>query len=297
MVLGNGSQLGYNIEMCRIFGFRSILQSGVHRSLIDSDNAIIQQSDRHPDGWGVAYYNMGSPHLVKNENQARECKIFEKLSGVVSSNTVIAHIRKSTVGSVGPLNTHPFQFGPWVFAHNGNIENFQKVKPDFLAAIDSSLRPFILGETDSEHLFYLMLTEIKSKYGLLPEDVKQMDFREILDATTRKIEKIAGKLSHSKGEYEKNYFSFVLTHGQNLYAFNGGQDLFFSTFKKRCPERDSCPHFSESCEKKAEKDESIQHLLISSEIIENENIWEPLGFGEFVGVDQDFQFIRGQIPV
>ncbi|MEM7647401.1 MAG: hypothetical protein AAF203_10860, partial [Pseudomonadota bacterium] len=63
----------YNANMCRIFGFRSILQSGVHRSLIDSENAIIQQSDRHPDGWGVAYYHMGSPHLVKNENQAREC--------------------------------------------------------------------------------------------------------------------------------------------------------------------------------------------------------------------------------
>ena len=63
--------------MCRIFGFRSVLQSGVHQSLIDADNAIIQQSQRHPDGWGVAYYKMGSPHVIKIESQAKECKIFE----------------------------------------------------------------------------------------------------------------------------------------------------------------------------------------------------------------------------
>ena len=31
--------------MCRIFGFRSVMQSHVHRSLVSADNALIQQSD------------------------------------------------------------------------------------------------------------------------------------------------------------------------------------------------------------------------------------------------------------
>lgn len=283
--------------MCRIFGFRSILESGVHRSLIDSDNAIIQQSDRHPDGWGVAYYNMGSPHLVKNDSQARECKIFEKVSGVVSSNTVIAHIRKSTVGSVGPLNTHPFQYGPWVFAHNGNIENFPQIKPDFLAAIDKNLKPYILGDTDSEHLFYLFLSLMKEKNGLEPDKMGSFPFGEILGDFVSKVQSIAGPLTHSKGDYDKNYLSFVITHGKNLYAFNGGQDLFFSTHKKHCPERESCPHFNPLCEKKAQAKDSIQHLLVSSEVIENENVWSPLSFGEFIGVDQHFSLVQGQLPL
>ncbi|MEM7647139.1 MAG: class II glutamine amidotransferase, partial [Pseudomonadota bacterium] len=135
----------------------------MHKSLIDADNAIIQQSDRHPDGWGVAYYHMGSPHLVKVDSQAKECKIFEKVSGVVSSNTLVTHIRKSTIGSVGPLNTHPFQFGPWVFAHNGNIKNFAAHKPKLREKVDTHLRPFILGETDSEHLFFILLSLMKQK--------------------------------------------------------------------------------------------------------------------------------------
>ena len=38
--------------MCRLFGFRSVIQSQVHRSLVDADNALGQQSVRHQDGCG-----------------------------------------------------------------------------------------------------------------------------------------------------------------------------------------------------------------------------------------------------
>ena len=282
--------------MCRIFGFRSILQSGVHRSLIDSDNAIIQQSDRHPDGWGVAYYNMGSPHLVKIDSQARECKIFEKVSGVVSSNTVVTHIRKSTVGAVGPLNTHPFQFGPWVFAHNGNIENFLNIKERLVEEIDPLLRRFILGETDSEHLFYLLLTVLK-KHGSLEASEKALNFPLILKEFIGVFKSVVGKLSESKGDYHKNYLTFVLTNGQNMFAFNGGQSLFFSTHKKLCSERQSCSFFHPLCEKKAQDGDKVHHLLVSSEKIKTENEWTVLDFGEYVGVDSKFSLQSGCIAL
>lgn len=280
--------------MCRIFGFRSILQSGVHRSLLDAENSIIHQSDRHPDGWGVAYYHMGSPHLIKLDNQAKECKIFEKVSGVVSSNTVVTHIRKSTVGPVGPLNTHPFQYGPWVFAHNGNIENFEKVRQDFLNRIDASLRSFILGDTDSEHLFYLLLSIVKRK-GYLEDLNADIDFKEIIGEYITIIKAIAGPLVESKGDYDKNYLTFVLTNGQSMFAFQGGQQLYFSTHKKLCSERASCPHFHPLCEKAALPQDKVHHLLVSSEEIKNENIWSLLGFGEYVFVNNDFEFTKGRV--
>ncbi len=282
--------------MCRIFGFRSILQSGVHRSLMDSDNAIIQQSDRHPDGWGVAYYNMGSPHLVKNENQARKCKIFEKVSGVVSSNTVITHIRKSTVGSVGPLNTHPFQFGPWVFAHNGNVENFHENRKILVSKIDPDLQRFILGETDSEALFYLLLTIMRRQSAFSDKD-KEFNFAVALEEFVSVFQSIFGEITESKGDYHRNYLTFLMTDGKRMYAFNGGQPLFYSTHKSQCPERDTCSHFNPICESRAKANDKIHHLLVSSEIIKNENIWSPLEFGEFVGVDQNFLFQKGRVAV
>ncbi len=257
---------------------------------MDSENAIIQQSTRHPDGWGVAYYHMGSPHLVKNDNQARECKIFEKVSGVVSSNTVVTHIRKSTVGSVGPLNTHPFQYGPWVFVHNGNTENFQAKREELLKKIDPQLSRYILGETDSEALFYYLLT-ILSKKGILSSFDPQVSFfKDVLHDFVEGFQEVFGPIVESKGDYHRNYLTFLITNGRMMYAFQGGQPLFYSTHKSRCSERETCAHFKPLCEAKASPSDKVHHLLISSEVIKNENEWTSMQFGELVGVNDMFQF-------
>jgi hypothetical protein len=261
--------------MCRVFGFRSILKSGVHSSLLDSDNAIIQQSDRHPDGWGVAYYHMGSPHLVKNENQAKQCKIFEKVSGVVSSNTVIAHIRKSTIGSVGPLNTHPFQFGPWVFAHNGNVKDYAVKKESWLKKIDPELRRFILGETDSEALFFFLMTLVKQK-GFLQKDQLVHDFKPILQEFVDEFQNHFGPLKESKGDYDQNYLTFLISDGQGLFTFHGGQPLYFSTHKGQCSERQTCSYFRPICEKQAQPQDKVHHFLVSSEVIKKREYLEPI---------------------
>ncbi len=282
--------------MCRMFGFRSILQSGVHKSLLDADNAIIQQSKRHPDGWGVAYYNMNSPHLIKIDNQARECKIFEKVSGLVSSNTVVAHIRKSTVGLVGPLNTHPFQFGPWVFAHNGNIENFEVHRRTLLEKINKNLRKYILGDTDSEHLFYFLLTLIE-KRGFLEKQNHDFVFQEIVQEFVVELKSIVGEITDSSGDYDKNYLTFILTNGHLMFALQGGQPLFFSTHKSKCSERNSCAFYGGVCEKKAQSGEKVHHLLLSSEVIKNENIWTALSFGECIGVDSKFNLTQDKITI
>ena len=110
--------------MCRLFGFRSVIQSQVHRSLVQADNALGQLSTDHPDGWGVAYYVDGAPHVTRSPSAAIDDHIFHRVSGVVASETVIAHVRKATVGGLNVLNCHPFQYGRWVFAHNGEIKKF-----------------------------------------------------------------------------------------------------------------------------------------------------------------------------
>ena len=141
--------------MCRLFGFRSILKSKVHRrfvnlpgyifsfccslqnihcthtqnmlslrSLIAAENSIALQSARHQDGWGLAYYINRIPHMVKSSKPANSDTIFTRVSGVVASETVLAHIRQATTGDSNTLNSHPFQHGNWVFAHNGQINDF-----------------------------------------------------------------------------------------------------------------------------------------------------------------------------
>jgi glutamine amidotransferase len=283
--------------MCRIFGFRSVLQSGVHQSLIDADNAIIQQSQRHPDGWGVAYYKMGSPHVIKLENQAHECKIFQKVSGVVSSNTVVTHIRKSTVGNVGALNTHPFQYGPWVFVHNGNVENFSQHRKSFIEKVDSELRSFILGDTDSEVLFYLFLSLLKKRGCLEMNGHSIKAFPEILKEMVEVFQEVAGPLKNSQGDYDKNYLTFLVTNGESMLSFHGGQKLYYSTYKTKCSESKTCAFYNPICEKSARMGEKVHHLLVSSEVIKNENEWSVMDFGDYVGVDAGMNFFKGSIDL
>ena len=81
--------------MCRLFGFRSVIPSQVHRSLLSAENALVWQSERHPDGWGVAYFVGGIPHLIKSAETAIQDSLFRRVSGIVSSHTVVAHLRKA----------------------------------------------------------------------------------------------------------------------------------------------------------------------------------------------------------
>ena len=121
--------------MCRIFGFRSVLQSGVHSSLVSADNALMVQSERHPDGWGVAYYLAGAPHVIKSASTAVDDHIFRHVSGIVTSETVVAHLRKSTQGEHTIVDTHPFQYGSWVMAHNGNITDFPELREELVGRV------------------------------------------------------------------------------------------------------------------------------------------------------------------
>lgn len=270
--------------MCRIFGFKSIIDSQVHRSLMLSDNALARQSHRHPDGWGLAYYVAGAPHVIKNVNSAVEDQLFRQVSGVVSSQTVIAHIRKATQGGHSLLNTHPFQFGPWVFAHNGHIHEFPRHREDLLQLVSPNLRRFILGDTDSELLFFILLSEYFARHSALSQP-SMAQMAEVIEVALAKIQQCIGGFERQDSpRLDCHYLSFLLSNGDLLLAHQGGKPLYFSTYKSRCSDRDHCASFSEICEA-ASSSGFVNHLLFSSEPLGGENIWQPLGPGELMGVD------------
>ncbi len=265
--------------MCRLFGFRSVIQSQVHRSLVDADNALAYQSQNHPDGWGVAFYVDGSPHLTKSDSTALHDALFKRVSGIVASETVVAHIRKATVGKNSVLNTHPFQHGKWVFAHNGEIPKFERCKDALDAEIAPKLRRFILGETDSERIFFLFLTQL-ARIGPLTQRMGVDEVMDALEQCTRVIREIAD----GPDAPEPCSLNLLATDGTSMVAIQGGKTLFWSTYKKRCSERDTCPFFSGSCEAHSE-DGFVNHLVVSSEPLSGENVWLEMKQGEMVGVD------------
>lgn len=284
--------------MCRIFGFRSVLFSKVHTSLVSAENALMGQSKRHPDGWGLAYYIADTPHVVKSTVTAESDDLFRHVSGIVTSQTVLAHIRKATHGKLTLLNTHPFQYGRWTFAHNGNIKQFDEVKKALLDEVAKDYKPYCLGETDSEVIFHLILSFINKRVNIHDQhpDLKLV-MEGIREAVTRICE-IVGELSIKEaGIPSENYLTFVISNGPIMIAMNGGMSLYYSTHKKKCPERDTCASFAPWCENPALGEMNVNHLIFSSEPLQGENIWRKLKPGELVGVDIQMKLHEIQIDL
>ncbi len=271
--------------MCRLFGFRSVIHSQVHESLVRADNALGIQSNDHPDGWGVSYYVGDSPHIIKSGKTAINDSIFQKISGVVSSQTVMAHIRKATLGEINILNTHPFQFGHWTFAHNGNIKDFSKVRDKLLDNITPEFRRYILGTTDSELIFYYLISNIAARVNIHDSYIKIAPVMEAVEETIKEIIKIIGPLHlENDGPNTENYLTFIITNGKVMVGINGGKNLYYSTYKNRCLDRDNCPSFAPEREA-ATTTGSINHLIFSSEPLSGDNIWLKMDAFEMIGVD------------
>lgn len=279
--------------MCRLFGFRSVIKSQVHRSLVHAENALEVQSQFHPHGWGVSYYFEGVPHVIKSERSAIEDNLFKKVSGIVSSETVLAHVRNATMGEVNILNTHPFQFGAWTFAHNGNIKDFEQFRSLILARIHPLFQRFILGNTDSEIIFYFLLTKMSENVDIIGTHLKIEDIASSIRKAVDELVSIVGPYcTEDKCGPSETYLTFILTNGKLMIAHQGGKHLYFSTHKKKCLDRDQCPSFSPSCEAPPESDGLVNHLIFASEPLSGDNIWNQLQLGDIVGIDHRMKILK-----
>ncbi|WP_413585098.1 class II glutamine amidotransferase [Bdellovibrio sp. HCB274] len=119
------------------------------------------RTDVHQDGWGIAFFEGKGVRQFLDPLPSAHSPIAELVRNyAIKSTNVVAHIRKATQGVVSLENTHPFMrelWGSyWVFAHNGNILNFDPV-------LDGTFRP--VGSTDSEKAFCWIMQGLQKKFG------------------------------------------------------------------------------------------------------------------------------------
>jgi glutamine amidotransferase len=265
-----------------------VIPSQVHRSLLSAENALGTQSSNHPDGWGVAYYVDGAPHLTRSPQTALSDHLFRRLSGVVASETVLAHVRKATQGENTVLNCHPFQYGRFTFAHNGDIPKFSELREALIAHVEPRLLRYVLGETDSEVLFYLLLTHLVRRTSLAG-DVAAEDLAAAIGETVFLVRSIT-----DGDEATQALLTFIVTNGSTMLATVGGKPLFYSTYKNRCADRDTCSSLSAECEAPT-RSGRVNHLVLSSEPLHGENVWIPIEPGAILGVDRGMQLFSRRI--
>jgi glutamine amidotransferase len=135
-------------------------------------------------------------------------------------------------------------------------------------------------------LFFLFLTHL-SQHGPLSGRIGVEETSMALQATLDHVRAICDV----DAEKEPSLLTVIATDGTTMVAAEGGKELFWSTYKTRCADRDACPSLSAECEAATESG-YVNHLIFSSETIQGENIWLPLEAGELIGVDWRMKLLR-----
>jgi glutamine amidotransferase len=207
--------------MCRLFGQHAHPGFDLCAPLCSAQNALRFQSHKHPHGWGVGWYEDGSPVVRRGLLPAHADEAFVHAARAACSAVVVAHVRDASVGPVSPENTHPFHHARWLFAHNGTVARYKrsrKVREAILAEIDADLRPAVRGDTDSERCFLVFLTRLRARATL-----DGADLGEVVRALAETTETVC-RIADPRAE-KPSTLNFVVSDGRVLAATRRGKPL------------------------------------------------------------------------
>lgn len=185
--------------MCQLLGMNCNVPTDICFSF-EGFSARGGKTDDHSDGWGIAFFEGKGCRMFLDAQPSIASPVAEFVrSYPIHSTHVIAHIRKATQGEIALHNCHPFRrelWGQyWVFAHNGNLPDFDPENLGFYQAV---------GDTDSEKAFCMMLETLRSRFPKGKPDIKEL--YPVLLEITGAIAKLG-------------IFNYLLSDGEHFFAY------------------------------------------------------------------------------
>jgi glutamine amidotransferase len=161
--------------MCRLLGYLGP-PIALDKLLYKPEHSLIVQSYQpremnsgllNVDGFGVGWYHPQretNPFIYKNILPIWNDINLPSLSRYVESGCVLAYVRSATSGQAVDLsNCQPFEQQRLLCIHNGRIENFrQTLYRPLRNRLSDDAYHAIKGNTDSEHLFALLLDQLQA---------------------------------------------------------------------------------------------------------------------------------------
>jgi len=208
--------------MCRLVAYlgRPIL---MEKLLIEPKNSLINQSFNakeieeplNGDGFGVGWYNhilSPTPATFKSITPAWNNQNLKSFAPLVKSTCFMAHVRAATVGVLGEVNCHPFQYKTILMMHNGDAPEFPKLKRVIRRELSDELYNWIHGETDSEHLFALFIDKLNQR--IEHETTTAEVMADALEDMVRQLEEI----KKACGVTDQAYLNMEVSDGERTVA-------------------------------------------------------------------------------
>jgi len=193
------------------------------------------------DGFGLGWYTARStPGQFHEVLPAWGDENLRSLSHHIRSHRFMAHIRSSTGSQVSRANCHPFIIDQWMFLHNGQIGEFEKVKFSLERLLPEDLYVKKRGSTDSELIFLLMI-----KNGLYKTPVKA------IRTTIQEIEQACSE----RGILDPFKASMCISDGRIFWVVRYSSDGVPPTVYIRCQE---------------------ESMTLASEPLDRDCCWKPV---------------------
>jgi predicted glutamine amidotransferase len=237
--------------MCRLFGAVASAPIDVSFELLESENSILRQSERHDSGWGSAYYADGMPEIHRFAEAAHADATFDEATSG-RSELIMVHVRRATIGDLKLENTHPFSEGPYTYCHNGTILKAAQLVP--LAGRTPR------GDTDSERFFNLLMT--------------RFDSGDVIGSLRRTVEEVSELCRFSA-------LNFLFCDGQRLYAYRFGIYRLFRLVRSIDFDADTETQYHVHLE----RPHSEHVVLVSSEKLDGRAGWAELAQDELLVCD------------
>lgn len=206
--------------MCRLMAYKGT-PIIIDKLLYQPKNSLVNQSIHareieeplNGDGFGVGWYVPDlnfEPITFVSVNPAWSNRNLRNIAPKIKTDCLIAHVRAASVGDVSENNCHPFQYKNMLMAHNGGVEQFNKIKRHMRHPLSDELYNWIKGQTDSEHIFAFVLNE-------LFKDHKSVSPEAVVDAFEKTFIHLK-KLMAEYGITEPAYLNMVVTNGLFIVA-------------------------------------------------------------------------------
>jgi len=279
--------------MCRFVAYlgRPII---IDELLVKPTNSLVHQSydagemaePLNGDGFGLGWYAPGisvRPGLFRSITPAWNNINLLSNAALIQTNCVFAHVRAASEGHVSEVNTHPFNHRRFLMMHNGGIPQFRRIRRQLLSLLSDELFDWIAGQSDSEHVFALLmqnLYELKKSAPEMTLEHLQKGFQATFD-TVQQLKEDMG-IGH-----EVSTFNMVATDGDRIIGTRYSSDpkrdtrtLYFATGSRfQCIDGES--HM-------LQESTGVQAVLIASERLNDcVDDWKEVPQNHFIAIDAD----------
>ncbi len=285
--------------MCRFVYYRgaairlsSLITEPVHSIIHQSYHSKEREEPLNGDGFGVGWYapeETDRPVVFKDVTPAWNNQNLANLAPVVRSPCIVAHIRAATPGlPVSQLNCHPFSWGKFAFAHNGEVGGFRAIRRQIQSELSEEAFNLLRGSTDSEHLFALFANNFGHYSGSSTLDAMASALGDAITTVEA--------LKNEQGIDTASMLNVVLTDGESAvvtrYASSGQQkphSLYLHQGSAyECV--DGVCHMRD-------RSESGNTVLVASEPLSHDDGWKRVDANCMLLIDKEFVIEQRPIDI